>query len=63
MSSKKKFADQINFCDIDRYEPLAFFGDSFARVGDLFTTDCACCTGFRILVAIVASFAFGAAVL
>lgn len=50
---------KLNPCDMDRYPVLAPLGDVFASVTKLFTVECNCCTGARILVGIAASFALG----
>lgn len=50
---------KYNPCDQDSHPALAPIGNFFAK----FSSGCPCCDGARILGALIAGFAFGAALL
>lgn len=54
---------RLNPCDIGRFSILAPLGDGLAALWHAFTakTECPCCLGTRLVVALCIAFALGAA--
>lgn len=61
MSSRTPLRYLLNFCDIDRLKFLAPIGDAVTAIWNGFTfgTDCTCCLGTRLILALAAAGAAG----
>lgn len=51
----------FNPCDMDRFKAIAPIGDALAFIWDTFTggTECNCCLGTRLVVALAAALCLG----
>jgi hypothetical protein len=59
-----KLRHRVNPCDVDRFAFLKPVGDTAAALWDEFVgeTQCVCCLGFRLTLALVAAALLGAGV-